>query len=57
VHQFVGNYCIDAIVEGWTTVEEKWNGDELSHKVLEQWYFIETLLLLLLYFELSRVFV
>jgi hypothetical protein len=56
VHQFVGNYyCIDAIVEGWTTVEEKWNGDELSDKVLEQWYFIETLLLL--YFELSRVFV
>jgi hypothetical protein len=57
VHQFVGNYyCIDAIVEGWTTVEEKWNGDELSDKVLEQWYFIETLLLLL-YFELFRVFV
>jgi hypothetical protein len=28
-------YCIDAIVEGWTTVEEKWNGDELSDKVLE----------------------
>jgi len=39
VHQFLGRYvsvdkyCTDAIVEGWTAVEENWNSDELSDNV------------------------
>jgi hypothetical protein len=32
----VDKYCTDAIVEGWTTFEERWNSDELYDTVAEE---------------------